>query len=778
MENQYEPNKIEKKWQKFWEKEKIDKAEDFSKRPKFYCLDMFPYPSGAGLHVGHPKGYTATDIVSRYKRMNGSNVLHPIGWDAFGLPAENYAIKTKVHPDESTHKNIKHFKEQIESFGFSYDWSREIDTSSPAYYKWTQWFFLFLYKHGLAYKAKAPVNWCFKCQTVLANEQAQNGKCDRCGSEVGQKELEQWFFKITNFSEELLSGLDKIDWPEPIKIMQRNWIGKSEGWQIGFKIQDSRFKIDVFTTRIDTIFGCTYLVVAPEHEIIQNLKNRILNIKEVEEYVEQAKKKTNLERQADTKNKTGVKLEGITAINPANEKEIPIFVADYVLFAYGTGAIMAVPAQDQRDFDFAKKYNLPVIKAPNSMEMAEQGIAKKKINYKLRDWLVSRQRYWGAPIPIVYCEKCGEQPVPEKDLPVLLPTDVDFMPTGESPLVKSKDFHNVKCPKCGGTARRESDTMDTFVCSSWYFFRYLDSHNKKEFTNKELIDYWCPVDLYVGGAEHAVLHLLYARFFVRALFKYGLIGFDEPFLKLRNVGLILAEGGVKMSKSKGNVINPDDIIKEYGADTLRVYEMFMGPFDQAIAWDTKSLGGAHKFLKKIYELKSKAKDSTLNTQTRSQNLEKLLSKTIKKVGEDIEAMKFNTAISALMILLNEMEKEKEIPKEIFAKFLLILAPFAPHLAEEIWQSQAQLEEKSSHIESIFLQDWPKYDKHLTEDKRINLIVQINGKARGAIEVIRDVSEQEALDLAKADAKINKWLEHKRIEKVIFIQNKLINFVIA
>ncbi|MDO8524478.1 MAG: leucine--tRNA ligase [bacterium] len=777
MAEKYEPDKIEPKWQKFWEKQELNKAQDFDKRPKFYCLDMFPYPSGAGLHVGHPKGYTATDIISRYKRMNGFNVLHPIGWDAFGLPAENYAIKTKVHPNESTHKNIAHFKEQIKSLGFSYDWSREIDTSSPEYYKWTQWFFLFLYENGWAYKAKASVNWCDSCQTVLANEQAQDGKCERCSSDVLQKDLEQWFFKITDFNEELLQGLEKIDWPEPIKIMQKNWIGKSEGYEIDFRIRNQESGIRVFTTRIDTIFGCTYLVVAPEHDIFKNQELGIKNYEEVKDYVEMAKKKSERDRQADVKDKTGVKLEGIVAINPANNKEIPIFVADYVLSGYGTGAIMAVPAQDNRDYDFAKKFNLPIVEAPNTMEMAEKGIAKKKINYKMRDWLVSRQRYWGAPIPIIYCEKCGEQPVPEKDLPVLLPTDVDFVPTGESPLVKSKEFHKVKCPQCGGPARRESDTTDTFVCSSWYFFRYLDHKNKNEFADKKLIDYWLPVDLYVGGAEHAVLHLLYARFFTRALFKKGLIDFDEPFLKLRNVGLILAQGGVKMSKSKGNVINPDDIVKEYGADTLRIYEMFMGPFDQAIAWDTNSIKGARKFLDRVYGLNSK-KQETRNKQIPNSKLEKLLNKTIKKVGEDIEAMKFNTAISALMILLNEIEKEKEIPQNVFEKFLLLLAPFAPHIAEELY-SGIKNQELGIKREgnSIFEEQWPKYDAALLKDEKVNIVVQINGKARGVVEVEAGADREQVSVIAKQDGKMSQWIKDKEIKKVIFVKDKLINFVI-
>ncbi|MCX6789053.1 MAG: leucine--tRNA ligase [Candidatus Gribaldobacteria bacterium] len=761
----YEPSQIEPKWQKFWQEKGLNKAEDFANKPKFYCLDMFPYPSGAGLHVGHPKGYTATDIISRYKMMQGFNVLHPMGWDAFGLPAENYAVKTKVHPDKSTHQNIEHFKEQIKSLGFSYDWSREIDTSSPEYYKWTQWFFLFLYKNGLAYKAKAPVNWCPKCQTVLANEQAQNGQCERCESEVEQKNLEQWFFKITDFCEELLLGLDKIDWPEPTKIMQKNWIGKSEGYEIDFTIKNQEQKIEVFTTRIDTIFGCAYLVVAPEHSAISSLKLQISNIKEVEEYVAKAKKKSDRDRQADIKDKTGVKLEGIMAINPANNQEIPIFAADYVLASYGTGAIMAVPAQDERDYEFAKKFNLPIVEAANSWEMAEKGIAKKKINYKLRDWLVSRQRYWGAPIPIIYCAKCGQQPVPEKDLPVLLPTDVDFMPTGESPLTKSKEFHNVRCPVCGAKAMRENDTMDTFVCSSWYFLRYTDPKNNQEFAAKKLMDYWCPVDCYVGGAEHTVLHLLYARFFTKALYKAGLISFDEPFLKLRHQGLILAAGGEKMSKSKGNVINPDEVVKQYGADSLRVYEMFMGPFDQAISWDTQGVKGVKKFLDRIFRVAQNIKSEVVQ-----ESLKKLLHKTIKKITDDIEAMKFNTAISSLMILNNEMEKEKEIAREIMEKFLMILSPFAPHLAEELWQG---LDKK----ESIFLEKWPEYDINLINDEKINLIIQINGKARGSIEAVRGIGEQEAVGLTKKDQKIAKWLENKEIKKIIFVQNKLINFVI-
>jgi len=821
----YNPKAIEPKWQQYWEEKQLARAEDFSSSPayakalagkaKFYCLDMFPYPSGAGLHVGHPKGYTATDVISRYKRMNGFNVLHPMGWDAFGLPAENYAIKTKIHPDQSTHENILHFKEQIKSFGFSYDWTREIDTSSPDYYKWTQWFFLFLYKQGLAYKAKAPVNWCPKCQTVLANEQAQNGQCDRCQSQVEQKELEQWFFKITDFSEELLEGLDRIDWPEPIKTMQRNWIGKSEGINITYKIKGLNQEIVVFTTRPDTNFGATFIVLAPDCQFVQQNIDSFPRQPEVQEYVKISKEKTELERLAQGRKKTGV-FTGLYAINNLNNKELPVYISDFVLATVGTGAVVGVPGHDLRDFEFAQEMGLEIIRVvvgkdgdtspitePEQVQeeegaminsgfldgmdihqatkevmdyLEQKGWGKRTVSYRLRDWLVSRQRYWGAPIPIIYCEKCGEVPVLEADLPVLLATDVDFMPTGESPLAKSKDFHNVKCTKCGSKARRESDTMDTFVCSSWYFFRYTDPNNKKEFADKKLIHNWCPVDIYVGGAEHAVLHLLYARFFTKALFKAGLISFDEPFLKLRNVGLVLAEGGEKMSKSKGNVINPDEVIKEYGADTLRLYEMFMGPFEQAIAWDTKSIRGVRRFLDRVYNLKSKVKNQKSKIQVKNQKLEKLLHKTIKKVSEDIEQMKFNTAISALMILVNEMEKEEEITSTVFVDFLKLLAPFAPHLAEELYARVTNKKENEKK-ESVFEEEWPKHDISLTEDETVHIIAQINGKVRGAIACSRGLGNEQVLALTKASPQIAKWLENKKIKNIVFVPDKLINFVV-
>jgi leucyl-tRNA synthetase len=946
---QYNPQQIEPKWQEFWAKHpELCAADNASNKPKYYCLDMFPYPSGEGLHVGHVESYTATDIISRFQRMRGLNVLHPQGWDAFGLPAENYAIKTKIHPAETTKKAIETFKGQMNRMGFSYDWSREVNSSDSEYYKWTQWFFLLLYKNGLAYRKKAKVNWCPKCQTVLANEQANGGVCDRCGTEVVQKDLEQWFFKITDFIEDgekgrgLISGLETVDWPESIKAAQKNWIGKSEGTQFEMKIAGSDEKIEVYTTRIDTVFGMTYAVVAPEHKIIIELKSKIANWEEVEKYLVAAQNKTELERM-ETKEKTGVELKGTKLINPFNQEEIPVYVADYVLGDYGTGAVMAVPAHDERDWEFAKKYNLPIkesivpffsndvredketkkrnvitaivrnprnnkflcldwpktgwksfvsggieegedkilaakrevqeesgyknikyvqdvgiiyqnffrphkdsnvygrfdyalfdlendereevakeeseqhdvvwidedkvagllnVKGPkfvwqyyqngknafiedgillNSEEYSElsseearkkmtiwlekEGIGKKKINYKMRDWLVSRQRYWGAPIPIIYCEKCGEVPVPEKDLPVVLPTDVDFKPTGESPLNYSKTFQDVKCPQCGGAARRESDTMDTFVCSSWYYFRYADSKNIEKFASEEAIAKWLPVDLYFGGAEHAVLHLLYARFFTKALERLGYINFNEPFLKLRNQGIILAEDGRKMSKSLGNVINPDAVVAEFGADSLRMFEMFMGPIEDMKPWNTKGIVGIKRFLEKVWKLQDKiVKEKTI---TSPQNL---LHKTIKKVGEDIENFRFNTAISAMMILVNEMEKQEKISADDYKRLITILSPFAPHIAEELW-------EKLGNKESIFLQSWPQYDPELIKDEKITLIIQVNGKVRESVEVSVDISEDEAKNLAMQSEKIKTWIDGKEIRKIIFVKSKLLNIVI-
>jgi leucyl-tRNA synthetase len=801
----YNPQEIEKKWQENWKKKpELVYADDNSEKEKRFILDMFPYPSGTGLHVGHVESYTATDIYARYLRMKGYNVLHPQGFDAFGLPAENFAIKTGVHPKKTIEDAIAVFKKQIDSLGFSYDWSREVNSSLPEYYKWTQWFFLLLYKNNLAYKKKAKVNWCPKCQTVLANEQAENGKCERCESEVVQKDLEQWFFRITNFIEDnnettgLIAGLDEVDWPEATKRLQKNWIGKSEGAEFLIKIENSEKEFAVYTTRVDTVFGMTYVVTAPEHKIIQELKEQIENWTEVEKYLQATKKKTDLDRM-EAKIKTGIELQGIKIINPFNGEKLPLFVADYVLAQYGTGAVMAVPAHDLRDFEFAKKYKLEIrevisggniineaftedgilINSENysglkSVEarkklttwLAEKKLGEKKINYRLRDWLVSRQRYWGAPIPIIYCEKCGEVPVPEIDLPVELPNDVDFKPTGESPLKYSKKFQAVTCPNCGLKAKRESDTMDTFVCSSWYYLRYADPQNVSEFASKELLKKWLPVDLYVGGAEHSVLHLLYARFFTKVLHNLGYLEFDEPFLKLRHQGTILAEDGTKMSKSKGNVVNPDDVTIQYGADALRCFEMFMGPLEDMKPWQTRGIVGISRFFEKIWKLPVKISDQELA----NNKINNLIHKTIKKISADIEAMHYNTAISQLMILVNALEKEKDILRTHFESFLLLLAPFAPHISEELW-------EKLGHNESIFREKWPEADEKYLVDMETNLVIQVDGKIRDTIKVSADISEEEVKKIALESEKIKKYLEEKDIKKIIFIKGKLLNIVI-
>ncbi|HBB36487.1 MAG: leucyl-tRNA synthetase, leucyl-tRNA synthetase [Candidatus Moranbacteria bacterium GW2011_GWC1_45_18] len=834
----YNPQEIEKKWQKYWaDYPELFEADEKPEKAKFYCLDMFPYPSGDGLHVGHVEGYTASDIYSRYQRMNGKNILHPIGWDAFGLPAENFAIKSGVQPAESTQKNIKTFTEQIKSLGLSYDWSREIDTSSPEYYKWTQWFFLFLHENGLAYRKYAKVNWCESCKTVLANEQVEDGVCERCKNEVIQKDMEQWFFKITDFAEDLIKDLDKLDWPESTKTAQKNWIGKSEGAVIKFKVQSEKLKVvgdyflETFTTRLDTIYGCTYCVVAPEHKVLEETRNEIENIEEIDKYINQAKKKTDLQRTDLQKEKTGVEIKGMKAVNPFTKEEVPIFVADYVLSTYGTGAVMAVPAHDERDFEFAKKYNLPIknvilpkklLEIPRNMEdiaagaktelrvesecftcdgelinsgkysnlaseKAREEMAKwleknnlggKKITYKLRDWLISRQRYWGAPIPVIYCKNCSTLelssrvvPIPENDLPVLLPEVKDYRPKGTSPLETNPSFVNVKCPKCGGSAKRETDTMDTFVCSSWYFFRFADPGNKKEFAAKEKIKKWLPVDLYIGGKEHTVLHLLYSRFFTKALHKFGYIDFDEPFTKLRHQGIVLAEDGRKMSKSLGNVINPDEIVEKYGADVLRLYEMFMGPLEDSKAWNTKSIIGLKRFLERVWRLKSQIPaDAKALAGKQNPKLNSFLHKTIKKVTEDIENLRFNTAISAMMMLVNEMEKENNIPITNYQLLITILAPFAPHIAEEIWSSLG-------HKNSVFLEKWPEHDIELIKDEEITIIVQINGKMRDQLKLAAGAGEEDVKKMALESGKVKKYVEGKNIRKIIFVKDRLINFVI-
>jgi leucyl-tRNA synthetase len=804
----YEHKKIEKKWQDRWEKDGIFEVKDKVKADKKrYILDMFPYPSGEGLHVGHPEGYTATDIYSRYLRMKGFSVLHPMGWDSFGLPAENYAIKIGKHPKESMKKNIETFTRQLKSFGFSYDWSREVSTSDPEYYKWTQWLFLQLYKKGLAYKKEAPVNWCDDCKTVLANEQVVDGKCERCGHGVIQKDLEQWFFKITdkenNYPERLLHNLNELDWPEPIKLMQKNWIGKSEGASLRFKVKDLDELIEVFTTRPDTLFGATYMVLAPEHKLVQELKDQIENWDEVESYINKSSSKSQLERTDLNKEKSGVELVGIKAINPGTTEEIPIWIADYVLASYGTGAIMAVPAHDERDFEFAKKFGLEInevintgketpsvgdgviinsgeFNGMNSRE-AMQSITEKvegemTVQYKLRDWLISRQRYWGAPIPIIYCDKCGEVPVPEKDLPIELPDDVDFRPKGESPLVQSESFQDVKCPKCKSKAKRESDTMDTFVDSSWYFLRYADSNNKKKFASDKKIKAWLPVDTYVGGAEHAVLHLMYARFFCMALNDIGIIDFEEPFLSLRNQGLIMGPDGQKMSKSRGNVINPDDVVNQLGADTVRMYEMFMGPLEESKPWDTDGIVGVRRFLDRVWNISEKVQGKKGETQgiasvqNKGEEIGRELHVLIKKVGEDIESFNFNTAISQFMIFVNVVYKAGEISKKHFEIFLKVLNPFAPHITNELW-------EKLGNKKLVEKEKWPEYDEKFLIQDKITYVIQINGKVRANITASPDTSEGDINKLAMKDEKVSDQLKDKEIVKQIFVPNKLINFVV-
>ncbi|MFZ2303342.1 MAG: leucine--tRNA ligase [Minisyncoccia bacterium] len=796
MDRKYDHKTIEKKWQAVWESSGMYQADNNSDKLKKYVLDMFPYPSGNGLHLGHVENYTATCIYSRYFRMKGFNVMHPIGWDAFGLPAENYAIKTGTHPDISTHQNIKNFIVQMKSLGFSSDWSREIDTSSPEYYRWTQWFFLLLYKNGLAYKKKAKVNWCESCKTVLANEQAENGVCERCKNEVIQKDLEQWFFKITDYADELIDDLSKVDWPSSTISAQRNWIGRSEGVEFTMEIPEAKESIAVYTTRVDTVFGMTYVVLAPEHPIIQKLRLVAKNSDEIDGYIKATAKKTELERTELAKEKSGIRLEGISATNPFTNESVPVFTADYVLNNYGTGAVMAVPAHDERDFEFAKKFNLPIIasidcfnteactkdgtlvnsgefSSMSSVEAREKmsqwleskKIGFKKVNYRLRDWLVSRQRYWGAPIPIIYCDDCGEMPVPEKNLPVLLPTDVDFRPTGESPLKYSKMFNDVVCPTCKKKARREADTMDTFVCSSWYYFRFADPKNNKEFASRSAIEKWLPVDMYMGGAEHTVLHLMYARFFTKVLKKLGYIDFDEPFLKLRHQGMILAGDGRKMSKSLGNVINPNDIVSEYGADTLRLHEMFLGPLEDMKAWNSATIIGPRRFLERVWKLKEKIGDVDVR------GVEATLHKTIQKVEGGIEGFNFNTAVSSMMILVNEMEKHNAISKEVYETMLLLLSPFAPHITEELWH-------EIGNKESVHLAKWPVFDASKCVVNEVTIAVQVGGKLRDTIVVPADALEEAVKSLALARPAIVKWVDGNTITKIIFVKGRLLNIVVG
>lgn len=809
----YNHQEVEKKWKKNWENSGIYKTKEQSGKPKYYVLDMFPYPSGAGLHVGHPKGYIATDIVGRMKMMQGFNVLHPMGWDAFGLPAENYAIKNKVHPSVATEENVATFKKQLGLLGFTYDWDREVNTTDPKYYKWTQWIFLQMFKKGLAFESFAPINWCPSCQTGLANEDLDNGKCERCGSEIERRPMRQWVLKITDYAEKLLDGLDKLPlWPDHIKKMQSDWIGKSEGALVDFKIKDSEEILKIFTTRPDTLFGATYMVVAPEHPLVAQNLDKISNKKAVQEYLDQAKSKSDLERTELQKEKSGVELKGVKAINPLSGDELPVFVADYVLYGYGTGAIMAVPAHDERDWEFAKKYklpivgvvlpvneqgdilfngdlqkepftlggvaansdfinNLPTVEAKKKMieYLQESGLGQKKVQYKLRDWVFSRQRYWGEPIPLVSCEKDGWVPVPEDQLPLELPKVKNYEPsgTGESPLATITDWVNTTCPQCGGPAKRETNTMPQWAGSCWYYLAYTmpkDAGGNYDWDKKK-INYWDPIDLYVGGAEHATRHLIYARFWHKFLFDIGAVANEEPFTRLQNVGLILAEDGRKMSKRWNNVINPNEVVEEYGADAVRLYEMFMGPFDQPCAWSTKGVVGVRRFLERVWNLSEKVGDTQNDKKITAQ-----IHQTIKKVSEDIEAMRFNTAISTMMELINELSRCEKINKEDYLVLLKLLSPFAPHLAEELW---SQLGNQGSIFEST----WPQYDAELAKDEEITLAVQINGKLRDTLVVSAEISEEEAKKLVLESEKIQKWLNGQTPKKVIYIKGKLISIVI-
>jgi leucyl-tRNA synthetase len=804
MAEKYDHKSIEKKWQALWEAAGIYHTSEDHSKPKCYVLDMFPYPSGEGLHVGHPKGYIATDIYSRMKTMRGFSVLHPMGWDAFGLPAEAFAIKNKVHPRVAVEKNVARYKEQLSNIGFNYDWAREVNTTDPEYYRWTQWIFLKMFEKGLAYESYESINWCPSCQTGLANEDLEDGKCERCGTVVEKKPMRQWVLRITDYADRMLADIDKLDWPVSIKESQKNWIGRSEGAEIDFKIKDGDKKITVFTTRPDTLFGATYVVLAPEHRLLDDLKNEISNWDEVSLCREQTKTRTEIERTATGKEKTGVLLKGVHAINPANNEELPVYIADYVLGHYGTGAVMAVPAHDERDFEFGKKYKLPILKVvlpePARREqfrpmdrygvtneipiisdcftvngiLVNSGIftglssndAKNKITdfvkgrlvtkYRLKDWVFSRQRYWGEPIPLVHCDKDGVVAVPEKDLPVRLPEVESYEPTGtgESPLADISEWVNTVCPKCGGPQ---------WAGSSWYYLRYLDPKNTSSLVDKEKEKYWSPVDMYVGGAEHATRHLIYARFYHKFLYDIGVVNYDEPFSRLQNVGLIMAEDGRKMSKRWGNVVNPDDIVEKYGADTLRLYEMFMGPFGQSVTWSTESIIGPYRFLERVWRLREKVSDAEGSA------LDTVLHKTIKKVGDDIESFSFNTAISTLMILVNEMEKQEKFLRKNYETLLMLLAPFAPHITEDLWH-------QIGNTESIHLALWPVYDSMKCVETEVTVAIQVNGKLRDTVVVGADASKDEVLAMVQGLPSVIKWVDGKKIQKIIFVPRKLANIV--
>ncbi len=800
----YNFKEVEKKWQEKWYKEGTFNADSsFTNPKKWYGLIEFPYPSGQGLHVGHPRSYTALDIIARKRRMQGYNVLFPIGFDAFGLPAENFAIKNHVHPKITTEKNIAHFKEQLKSIGFSFDWSREINTTDPNYYKWTQWIFIQLFKKGLAYKTTMPINFCTGCKVGLANEEVVNGVCERCGSPVVQKEKSEWMLKITEYAQRLIDDLDDLDFLDKIKTQQKNWIGRSEGAEVKFKISGTEDELTVYTTRPDTLFGATYMVIAPEHKLIEKYSSKITNMDEIEAYKKQASLKSDFERAEINKDKTGVEIKGIKAINPLTGAEIPVWISDYVLSTYGTGAIMAVPAHDTRDYEFATKFNLPIIQVVdgdnvdlskeaftdvstgklinsgflNGLEvkdakkkvieyLEEHNIGAKKVNYKLRDWVFSRQRYWGEPIPMVLCEKCGWVPIPEEELPLQLPEVEDFEPgeNGESPLAKMTDWINTTCPHCGAPAKRETDTMPQWAGSSWYFLRYMDPHNDKALASKEALEYWSPVDWYNGGMEHTTLHLLYSRFWHKFLYDIGVVPTKEPYQKRTSHGMILGDNGEKMSKSKGNVINPDDIVDEFGADTFRVYEMFMGPFDQSAAWSMDSIRGCSKFLDRVWNLQTILVDGDAY----SSEMEKIMHKSIKKVTNDIEEMKFNTCVSTFMTMVNEFYKLKRINKAELKTFITLLNPFAPHITEE-------LNKIAGFTEDISTYEWPSFDESKTIDDTVTIAIQFNGKLKGTVDVQKDSDESVVKE--KVHKEIDSKLDGKQVIKEIYVKNKIYNIVV-
>ena len=803
MERVYNPKEIEQKWQKIWDDEKAFAASDDYSKPKYYALVEFPYPSGQGLHVGHPRPYTALDIVARKRRMEGYNVLYPMGWDAFGLPTENYAIKNHIHPKIVTKNNVHRFKEQLHSLGYSFDWDREINTTDPEYYKWTQWVFLKLFKAGLAYKAEMPINWCTSCKVGLANEEVVNGHCERCGAEVIRKVKSQWMLKITEYADKLLEGLDHVDYIERVKVSQKNWIGRSTGAEVDFPIAGKEDKLRIYTTRPDTLFGVTYMVISPEHPYIEKFASEIKNLDEVKAYQEQAARKSDFERSELAKEKTGVKIDGLTAVNPVNGKEIPIWVSDYVLMSYGTGAIMAVPAHDERDWEFAKKFNMPIIQVVessegpvdvneaafvdvatgklvnsgflNGMEVAEakkaiieylekENIGTQKTNYKLRDWVFSRQRYWGEPIPIVHCDKCGYVPLPEDQLPLELPDVESYMPTdnGESPLAAMRSWVETTCPCCGGPAERETDTMPQWAGSSWYFLRYTDPHNTEALASPEALKYWMPVDWYNGGMEHTTLHLLYSRFWHRFLYDEKVVPCPEPYQKRTSHGMILGENGEKMSKSRGNVVNPDDIVNEFGADTLRTYEMFIGAFELSAAWSNEGVKGCRRFLERVWKLQEIVTDEA----GYSKELETRMHQTIKKVSSDFETLKYNTAIAAMMSLINDFYKAGKVTRDEFKTLLILLNPVAPHMTEELWQIM-------NYGGRLYQTSWPTYEEAKTVESEVEIAVQVNGKVRATIKIAADISKEDAIAAGKA-AVADKLTG--QIVKEIYVPGRLVNIV--